>query len=295
MIFSLDETRELIVSKLDMWVDNFLGMLPNFVLAVLIVVIFVMLAKFWRKLIGRILERFSDHVAINKLVENIIYIVILLVGIFAALSILELDKTVTSLLAWAGIIWLALWFAFQDSATNFISGIMMAVRRPFEVGDIISTNDIFGTVKKVDLRATTIYTPKGQTVIIPNKKVFQMPIKNYSYFQKRRIDLSVGVSYGENLSKVKDITIDAINSLDFLSSDSEVELFYEEFGDSSINFVVRYWIDFSVQVQYKNAVSEGIMSIKAAYDENDITIPFPIRTLDFGIKGGEKLSDMMSQ
>jgi len=170
---------------------------------------------------------------------------------------------------------------------------MMAVRKPFEVGDVISTNDIFGTVKKIDLRATTIHTPQAQTVIIPNKKVFQMPITNYSYLQKRRIDLSVGVSYGEDLSKVKDITIQAIESLDFLRSDTEVELFYEEFGDSSINFVVRYWIDFSSQVEYRSAVSEGIMAIKSSYDKQGITIPFPIRTLDFGIKGGEKLSDVM--
>ena len=96
----------------------------------------------------------------KHLVKTVIYVLILGIGLFAALSVLNLDGTVTSLLAGAGIIGLALGFAFQDIAANFISGVLLSTRHPFGIGDIIETNDFFGTVQKLNLRNTIILTPR---------------------------------------------------------------------------------------------------------------------------------------
>ena len=158
---------------------------------------------------------------------------------------------------------------------------------------LIKSNDFFGVVKRINLRTTDILTPQGQMVLIPNKEVFQSPLINYSETGGRRIDLTVGISYGDDLEKVKNVTLGIIKDIPHQAPDSKVELFYEKFGDSSINFVVRVWLNAISQKEYKEAASEIIMKIKKAYDENDITIPFPIRTLDFGIKGGEKFSEML--
>ncbi len=149
-----------------------------------------------------------------------------------------------------------------------------------------------GKVVEVNLRDTVISTFGGQTVIIPNKDVFQNPIENYSYLKKRRFDLQVGVSYGEDLEKVRQVTLDAVKDIDGISKTFETAFFYESFGDSSINFSIRMWIDTAEQLEFKKVGSEAIISIKKAFDANGIMIPFPIRTLDFGIKGGEKLSEM---
>jgi small conductance mechanosensitive channel len=109
---------------------------------------------------------------------------------------------------------------------------------------------------------------------------------------KRRIDLTIGISYGEDLEKVKKITMDCLAGMKGLSTIDDITFFYTEFGDSSINYVLRIWINSADQPEFLGAGSEAIMRIKKAYDENDITIPFPIRTLDFGIKGGVSLDEM---
>jgi small conductance mechanosensitive channel len=149
-----------------------------------------------------------------------------------------------------------------------------------------------GKVVEINLRDTVLRTFQGQTVIIPNKDVFQNPIENYSLLGKRRIDLVVGVSYGEDLERVRSVTLDAVKNISGLSADDETTLFYQEFGDSSINFLIRLWAATPEQPDYMRICSESIISIKKAYDANNITIPFPIRTLDFGIKGGTTLGKM---
>ena len=127
------------------------------------------------------------------------------------------------------------------------------------------------------------------------KTLFQDVVENYTNTRDRRVDLSVGVSYGDDLEKVKEITIEAIRGVKSIIRPNDITLFYNEFGDSSINFMVRFWAKSARQPDFLQAQSDAIMAIKKAYDDNDITIPFPIRTLDFGIKGGEKLSEMKIQ
>lgn len=169
----------------------------------------------------------------------------------------------------------------------------MSVRHPFGIGDIIDSNGYLGTVQKLNLRNTVIKTPQGQIVYIPNKEVYENPFMNYTKNGERRIDLQCGVSYGDDLEKARKITLEAINNLEGIDKDKDVEFFYEEFGGSSINYVVRFWVDFRTLPDFWAPRSEAIMAIKKAYDENDIMIPFPIRTLDFGIRGGEKLNTVL--
>ncbi len=219
-------------------------------------------------------------------------IAVMTAGLFVALGILDLDKTVTSLLAGVGIIGLALGFAFKDALANFLSGIYITLKSTVNVGNIIKFGDHYGTVQAIGLRAIKMRTFQGQEVVIPNRKIFEDVYIHFTVYGERRIDLNVGVSYGDDLQKVEDLTLQAIKSIDFLMKDKPVDLYYQEFGNSSINFVVRYWVKFEKQTDYLRALHEGIKRIKSTYDENDITIPFPIRTLDFGIKGGKTLSEM---
>ncbi len=173
-----------------------------------------------------------------------------------------------------------------------MSGVFLSLRRPLHKGDIVQIKDYMGKVMEINLRDTVIKTFQGKMVIIPNKDVFQNPIENYSLLRKRRMDLEVGISYGDDLEKVKDITLNAVAGLKGVSKEDETTLFFTEFGDSSINFVLRIWVDSAEQPEFMQVRSDAIISIKKAYDTNDIMIPFPIRTLDFGIKGGTTLEQM---
>jgi small-conductance mechanosensitive channel len=292
MQIDITSFSKLITDKLTFWAEELIRILPNMVIAAIILVIGFFIAKWIRNLAMKFVTKMSNNITLNNLFGSIIHIIFLGIVIFTALSVLKLDKAVTTALAGAGILGLALAFAFQDIAANFMSGIFISFRKPIRVGDIVTIKDYMGKVVEVNLRDTVISTFGGQTVIIPNKDVFQNPIENYSYMQKRRFDLTVGVSYGEDLERVREITMEAVKDIPEISSTLETTFFYEEFGDSSINFTIRMWIDTAEQLVYKKVGSEAIIRIKKAYDANGIMIPFPIRTLDFGIKGGEKLSEM---
>jgi small-conductance mechanosensitive channel len=269
-------------------------MLPNLVVALLIMIVFYVAGRLMRRVVTNLLGRVTRNRSVISLLESIVGISIVLIGFFIALGVLKLDDAVTSLLAGAGIIGLALGFAFQNIASNFIAGVVLSVRHPFGVGDIIQSNDYFGTVEQLNLRSTILSTPTGQIVFIPNKMVFENPLENFTKNGQRRIELKCGVSYGDDLEKARKVAIEAVEGLNNYDSSRNVELYYCEFGDSSVNFMIRFWIQYRKQQDYWTACSEAVMAIKKAFDEHDIMIPFPIRTLDFGIRGGQDLGAMLN-
>ncbi|MDZ7717874.1 MAG: mechanosensitive ion channel family protein [Balneolaceae bacterium] len=289
----IDNAYELVVGKLETWLSTAIEMLPNLALALLVLIVFYVVGKMLQKFVRTLLEKATTNKTVIDLAETVMSVIIIGIGLFFALSILNLDGTVTSLLAGAGIIGLALGFAFQDIAANFISGLLLTIRHPFGIGDIIQSNDYYGTVQKLNLRNTIVKTPQGQIVYIPNKVVYENPLTNFTKNYERRIDLECGISYGDDLEKVKKVATDAIQSIEHRNQNRDVEFYFKEFGASSINFVVRFWVDFRTNPDYWSPQSDAIMALKKAFDENDIMIPFPIRTLDFGIRGGEKLNTML--
>jgi len=291
----IDKITDLINDKLYSWSEALIKLLPNIVLAAVVMVIGLYIAKFIRKIMSKLVDKISKNITLNNLFSTIVYFSFIGIVLFTVLTILNLDKAVTSILAGAGILGLALAFAFQDIAANFMSGIFISFRKPLKVGDIVQIKEYMGKVIEINLRDTLVETFQGKTVIIPNKEVFQNPIENYTILQKRRFDLSVGVSYGDDLEKVRQITIDAVSSIEELSKEDPVNVFFVAFGDSSVNLSVRMWINTPEQSVYNKVGSEAIIRIKKAYDANDIMIPFPIRTLDFGIKGGTTLTEMPIQ
>ncbi|MEQ9298635.1 MAG: mechanosensitive ion channel family protein [Cyclobacteriaceae bacterium] len=292
MKFDLNKAIDILTGKFELWLETLTAMLPNMAVAIIVLVVFYGIAQAVRMVSARLFDRFSDRGAISSLFSNVFYLMTLGIGLIMALNVLHLQQTVTSLLAGAGIIGLAIGFAFQDITANFISGILLAFRKPIRVGDIIQTKEFFGTVEKIDLRVTVIRTFQGLHVIIPNKDVFQSPVTNFTKTNDRRIDLEIGVSYAEDLDFVKEVAIESVSKMPYLLKGKEVQLVYNEFADSSINFTLMIWIQYPDEPGYLTAKSDAIMAVKKAFDENGITIPFPIRTLDFGIKGGKTLSKM---
>lgn len=282
---------QIVTEKIGGWIDQLISMLPNFVIAVLIVIIFYLFSRLITKVLKSTLSKFTRNLAVIKLISSFTRIGIMTAALFIALGILELEKTVTSLLAGVGIAGLAIGFAFKDAIANFLSGIYITFKSTVNIGDIVEFGDHMGTVSSIGLRAVKIDTFQGQEVVIPNRLIFEDIYKHYTINGIRRIDLNVGVSYGDDLQKVEEITLNAIKKIDYLLQSKPIDLYFLEFGDSSINFVVRYWVNFNKQTDYLKAVSDGVKNIKSAYDANDITIPFPIRTLDFGIKGGKTLTE----
>ncbi|WP_242921807.1 mechanosensitive ion channel family protein [Pontibacter liquoris] len=289
----INKSLGLLLDKLQNWGQHIFLMLPNIFVALLVLIATFVVARLVRNTMDRVFRRFSHSAALINLFTTLVYIAVLIVGFFFVLSVLQLDKVVLSLLAGVGIIGLALGFAFQDIAANFISGVIIAVQKPFKVGDMIETNDYFGVIERITLRTIDIRQTTGELVLLPNKMVFENPLTNFSASGTRRIDLEVGVSYAEDLEQVQQVVIEALEDVKNRVKTKDVEVMFDAFGDSAINFKARFWVSYHRQADYVLAKSDAIIRIKKAFDARDILIPFPIRTLDFAIKGGDKLSDQL--
>lgn len=282
---------ELITRKLQHWLDYLIQLLPNFVLALIVFFVGIFLARKIRNLVRRAIYRMAPTSTVGALAVNTVYILGIAVVIFSVLRILHLDGTVTTMLAGVGVVGLALAFAFQDIAANFISGIFISFRKPFFVGDVIKVKDFVGNVTEIRLRDTTILTAGGQYVILPNKDVFQSPIENFTRLGKRRLEIKGGVSQADDLKKAQRLALEALSGLPGILKDQTTFL-YSGLGESTIDFTIYLWVDIAGGGGYNQVLNDAIIAIKESFEQNDISLPFPIRTLDFGMKGGKTLKDM---
>ncbi|ODS13795.1 mechanosensitive ion channel family protein [Pseudoalteromonas tetraodonis] len=291
---SITEAEKLIEEKLGSWFDVVISHIPNFIVAVIIAIIFSFIARLAGKGMKNVLRRSLDSTQIADLMASIFKVIVLSVGVFIALDFMGLKSTVTSLLAGAGIVGLAIGFAFQDMTENLIAGIAMGIRKPFKAGDVIETDNVFGSVHSINLRNTLIESFYGQLILVPNKILFRNVLRNYSTLGVRRIEVPVGISYADDIEKASEVIVDKINQFDFVIRKNETAVYAEGFGDSSINLLVWFWIKYPGEPDFMTVRHKGVVAVKQALDAADISIPFPIRTLDFGIKGGEKLDAMIS-
>jgi small conductance mechanosensitive channel len=290
---NFDKIIPLLTEKIVSWYEIAVKSIPNIIAAIVVFIIFLILAKVTRKASTRLLPRVTKNKAVIDLLRTINYVLVLTLGVFVSLEILNLDKTVTSILAGAGVLGLALGFAFQEIASNFVSGIFIAFKEPYKIGDIVKVDDFFGEITRITLRTTSITTFQGLEVLIPNKYMFTKPFTNLTTTPTRRVDIQVGVSYGDDLEKVEKVTLEALDDIENRVKDKEAEIYFESFGSSSVDLTARFWVYYPENGAYLKARHRAIINIKKAYDANDIVIPFPIRTLDFGIKGGKELSGEM--
>jgi small conductance mechanosensitive channel len=283
-----------ILDKLSQWLEHAVVMLPNLALAAFVMLCAIPTGRLAQLVAERLLRRVTGHDAISHMLAVTIRVALVVAAGLVSLSLLNLDKAVTSLLAGVGVVGLALGFAFQDIAANFMSGVMMALNRPFQVGDFVSVGGHQGRIVGVSFRATSIETSDGLAVLIPNRDVFQNPIVNYTKTPLRRLELKVGTAYRDDMEVVRRVTREAALATPCRCVDRDVEVLFEEFGDSSINFSVLVWLDRSDQMTLRKARSELMIAIKRAFDREKLTIPFPIRTLDFGagVVGGVRLDAM---
>lgn len=281
-MINLNRTFELLSNKLLVWYEASIKNIPNIIVGVLVIITFIFIGRALKDLVKKVLPRISYKRSVNELLGTITNVIVIIIGIFTALEIMGLEKTVTSILAGAGVIGLALGFAFQEIAANFVSGILIAFREPYQIGDIVEIDGHIGEVTNIELRTTGITTYQGLEVFIPNKDMFTKPFTNYTSTPRRRVDIEVGVSYHDDLDLVDKVTREALSTLTDRIQNVEIDVFFDEFGASSINLSARVWVHYTNGRAYFNARHEAIMAIKKAYDKNGITIPFPIRTLEFG-------------
>lgn len=277
----LSESWSKLVERLETWLDTIIVNLPNFILAIIVFALTYGLGRVLQKYAQRGLDKIVKQKSISNLLSNIMAMAMIILGLILALSILNLDTALQSILAGAGVAGLAVGLALQGSLANSFSGIFLAVKDIIQVGDWIESNDYAGRVQEISLRSTKIRESDNNIVVIPNRMVLDNPFKNFSYTKRARITLSCGVAYDSNLRKVRQLTLDNLSDRFKANEQYPVEFYFQEFGGSSINFITRFWVDAKNQKDIMHYQSEAILLIKDIFDEHDINIPFPIRTLEF--------------
>ena len=278
----LVEAWSKMLDKLDSWLDAFIINLPNIIIAIVVFLIVVIISRYLSKIIAKLLNRTSLQRSMKNLIAKMVSVIVIIIGLFLILGILDLSKTLNTILTGAGIAGLAVGLALQGALANTYSGIILSYIKKIKFGDWIESNGYAGEIQDIDLRMVTIKQVDNNLVYIPNKMVIENPIKNFSTTSQSRVILGCGVGYESDLRFVKKLVIDTIVSkFDVVEEKEEVLFLWKEFGDSSINFELRFWIDSTSALEVAKAQSEAMMYIKEAFDNNDINIPFPIRTLDF--------------
>ena len=293
ILTKFDEAWTKLWEKLGSWLEALVTNLPNFIVALLVFAAGLYAARYVKRMVYRALRRTTSNETVSRVIANVAMAVFLAFVILIDIGILNLDTVLASLLAGAGVVGLAVGLALQEPLINLFSGLLLSVRKLYNLGDLVKTNGYFGRIENIMLRTTLIKTLDGQEVTIPNKLVIQHPLTNYTNAPERRVSVRCGVSYGDDLERVRELATQAVRQHCRFDENRPLEFFFTEFGNSSINFVLRFWLKDGRQVHFLQARSEAIIALKQAFDENDVTIPFPIRTLDFGIKGGERLGEVL--
>jgi len=255
------------------WEHATLVFLPKIFLAIVVLLLFFMLARMGRKISMRFYSRaIKSNADIARIIAAVIYFFLLLSGVFIALEILGLEKVLTKLLAGAGIVGIVAGFAFKDIASNVFAGLLLNLQRPIKVGDWVRIDNNYGTVLEISWLTTTIETIPGQEVFVPNQIIYSSTFTNFTTFNKRRIILRSGVPYGSDLEHVKSVAVDEIKKGENILENEVVDFYYTNIGESTFDFEVSFWISFSKENDYQNAMSDAIMRIKKRFESEKIAL-----------------------
>ncbi|WP_299112077.1 mechanosensitive ion channel family protein [uncultured Winogradskyella sp.] len=277
----LETTTNLVTNKLESWSDALVSNLPNIGIALLVMVASYFMSKLVYNIVLKLIYKKINQTAVTKLIARTSSVVIVIAGLFLALSALNLSQTVTGLLTGAGISGIVIGLALQGTLSNTIAGIVLSFRKNIRYGNWIKTNGYEGEVIDIALNYLTLKEADNNLVVIPNKTIIENPFKNFSLTKKMRVSIECGVGYNSDLDKVKHVTLDVINKLyNQEKIDETAEFYYTHYGDSSINFLARFWVYGENGLAKLSAKSDVIIALKKAFDKENINIPFPIRTLN---------------
>ncbi len=207
-----------------------------------------------------------------RLVGRLVFGLVLAFGLVYALN--QVGVSIGPLLGFLGLFGLALALAFQEVLGNFIAGIMLSIQRPFRVGDEIRSSGYEGVVEDVSLRTTTIRTFDGVQVYIPNNEVWKNAIENSTETDLRRTTFALGVGYGDDLDSAQKLILETLERVEGVADEPAPQAFVHEFGDSSINYAVRYWHGSPIADEWR-VRDEVARSLKRALDDAGVEIPFP--------------------
>lgn len=281
VLYVVDETsipRQVIerlapnVQRFYAWGRETIATLPLIVLAILVLAIGWWIGR-WFVRSSVVFGRMSNRLLRDLLKQGGRLVILLLAG-YIALELLDATALVGALLGTAGVVGLALSFAFRDIVENFLASIFLSVRRPFHLRDVVEVAGHTGTIVRMTTSHTELVTPDGNNLRIPNASVFKGDVLNYSRNPRRRFGVSVGVGVNEDLKRAQRLGIELLEAMNGVMDDPGPSARVESLGDSSVNLLFYAWVD-QRHADFVKVRSEATRLIKTRFDEEEIEMPEP--------------------
>jgi len=255
--------------------------LPNIFFGLVVLVVFVVVARGVRSLVGRITRSRSSSESLARLLSRLAYVAALILGVLVTATIILPGFTPASLVSALGVGGIAIGFAFKDIFQNFLAGILLLLTEPFTIGDQIKYKDFEGTVEDIQTRATTIKTYDGRRVIIPNAEIFTNAITVNTAYDKRRLQYDVGIGYGDDIAQARQLILEALREVDGVLQDPAPDALVMDLAESSVNIRARWWINPPRQADVLDAQDQVLEAIKNKLLSNGIDLPYPTRQILF--------------
>jgi len=253
-----------------------LGTGLDFGLKLITAIAIFVIGRWLAKLVTRGMRKVMQAQQVDKILEsfisNIAYWLIMAFVIIATIS--ELGVQTAGFIAAVGAAGLAIGLAMQGSLSNFAAGVLIVMFRHYKVGDYIEAGGVGGSVVAVQILTTTLKTPDNKIIIIPNSQIMDGIITNYSANDTRRVDMTFGVSYADDIDKVRTVIREILDADSRIHKDPEPVIVVGELADSSVNFLVRPWTS---TADYWGVYWDTTEKVKKRFDEEGISIPFPQR------------------
>ena len=240
------------------------------IVAIIVFIVGKWIANLCRKLSRRAMEKSNVDAVLVGFLSNIVFYLLMVAVIITAIS--QLGIQTTSFVAVLGAAGLAVGFALQGSLSNFASGVLIILFRPFKIGDFVEAGGVTGVIDEIGILVTLMHTPDNKKIIVPNSQVMGGHIVNFNALDTRRCDMVFGIGYGDDVDKAKGILMDIISSDERVLKDPEPSVTLGELADSSVNFNVRPWVD---AADYWGVFFDTHEAVKKRFDAEGVSIPFP--------------------
>lgn len=261
MDFTIDAVRDLAIVY---------GM--KIITAIILLIVGKWLAAKCAGVLVKVLERQNVDITLVKFLRNILYYILLVAVLVAAAG--QLGINTASFLTIIGAASLAIGLALKDSLSNFSSGVMLILFRPFRVGDYINAGGESGTVQEITIFNTILHSPDNQKKIVPNSQISNSAITNVTANATRRVDLTVGIGYDDDLRKAKEILQEIVSEEGRVITEPAAVIAVSALGDSSVELICRVWVKTE---EYWKVYWDMIEKIKLTFDQEGISIPYPQR------------------
>ena len=261
-------------------VQGTIQLLPNIIVAIVVFIIFWIVAKFSRRIIKNLTRKKRSR-NLGLVLARLSQGFIILVGAFVALAIVIPSFKPGDLVQLLGVSGVAVGFAFRDILQNFLAGILILITEPFVIDDQIIFKDFEGTVEDIQTRATTIRTYDGTRIVIPNAELFTNSVKVNTAFEKRRLQYDIGIGYGDDIAEAKRIILDVLNSNPEAIADPPPEALVVDLAGSTINIRARWWVDPPRRAEVLDSQDWVLTELCNKLVAAGIDLPFPTQQILF--------------